>query len=779
MINITGPTGSGRFGTSVVALPNGNFVVTDPLFDNGPIQDVGAVYLYDGTTLNLISTLTGSSTSDQVGSGTITVLPNGNFLVPSSFWDNGGASDAGAVTLVDGTTGLNGVVSASNSLVGTTSSDLVGSGGVAVLTNGNYVVRSPNWDNGAIFNAGAVTWGNGTSGVTGTVSASNSLVGTTDSDQVGSNSVTALTNGNYVVSSPNWDNGAIFNAGAVTWGNGTTGIAGSVSASNSLVGTTDSDQVGSIGVTALTNGNYVVKSPIWDNGAIPNAGAATWGNGATGITGPVSASNSLVGTFTSDLIGNSGVTELTNGNYVVSSAEWDNGAIADVGAVTWANGATGISGAVTTANSLYGTTASDRVGSGSATALTNGNYVVRSSSWDNGTLTDAGAVTWANGATGLIGPVSASNSLIGTSVNDNIGIYLTALTNGNYVTNSPNWDNGAVINAGAVTWADGTTGITGPVSASNSLVGTTANDNVGNSLVTALTNGNYVVRSQNWDNGSVINAGAVTWGNGTTGITGPVTASNSLVGTTASDLVGSSGVMALTNGNYVVRSSNWDNGAVVNAGAVTWADGSTGAAGPVTASNSLYGTTTNDFVGNNSIAALTNGHYVVRSSSRDNGAIVDAGAVTWGNGLGGTVGPVDASNSVIGNVASQGTTLVFVGHSASSRIFVGKRFENLVTVFDPFAPSSAGVEVSGRVVSLEGAGIGQAAVVMTDSQGNLRQTITSSFGYYSFEGVAAGETYIIGVRSKAFQFEPRVLEVTEGVSGVDFIAAPGSEGGRR
>ena len=34
------------------------------------------------------------------------------------------------------------------------------------------------------------------------------------------------------------------NAGAVTWGNGTTGVSGAVSAANSLVGSTASDQVG-------------------------------------------------------------------------------------------------------------------------------------------------------------------------------------------------------------------------------------------------------------------------------------------------------------------------------------------------------------------------------------------------------------------------------------------------------------------------------------------------------------------------------------------------------
>ena len=56
---------------------------------------------------------------------------------------------------------------------------------MTALSNGNYVVRSPDWDNGAATDAGAVTWGSGTAGVSGVVSAANSLVGTTANNQVG------------------------------------------------------------------------------------------------------------------------------------------------------------------------------------------------------------------------------------------------------------------------------------------------------------------------------------------------------------------------------------------------------------------------------------------------------------------------------------------------------------------------------------------------------------------------------------------------------------------
>ena len=354
--DIPGPAGSGTFGKAVTYLPNGNFVVTDPTYSlttPTAVASVGAVYLYNGSTLALISTLTGSSANDKVGEGGVTVLSNGNFVVRSQSCDNGAVNSAGAVTWGSATAGVSGTVSAANSLVGSTASDQVGLTAVTALSNGNYVVSTQSWTLGALYGVGAVTWGDGTVGTVGAVSAANSLVGSKALDQVGISGVTALSNGNYVVRSAYWDRATVANAGAVTWGNGSGGTVGAVSAANSLVGSTASDQVGLDPVTALSNGHYVARSSNWDNGAATNAGAATWGNGTGGTVGAVSATNSLVGTKTDDAVGG-GVTALTNGNYVVRSPNWDNGAVANVGAVTWGNGTTGSVGNVSTANSLVG-----------------------------------------------------------------------------------------------------------------------------------------------------------------------------------------------------------------------------------------------------------------------------------------------------------------------------------------------------------------------------------------------------------------------------------------
>ena len=685
-IDIIGPAGSVAFGTSVTVLSNGNFVVTDP---NAGVSNTGAVYLYSPSGVQ-ISVLTGSTANDKVGSDGVIALSNGNFVISSHEWNKGAIARAGAITWGNAMTGVSGVVSTANSLVGTSSNDQIGESGVTALSNGNYVVASRLWDNGGIANTGAVTWGNGNTGVSGVVSASNSLVGSTFSDQVGANggigSITALKNGNYVVASRAWTNGAIAGVGAVTWGNGSTGTSGAVSASNSLVGTSAGDSVGSGGVTALSNGNYAVGSPSWKNGTVAAAGAATWGNGSGGTSGTISASNSLVGTMANDLVGDRGITALSNGNYVVASSNWKNGATARAGAATWGNGNTGTSGAVSVSNSLYGTSTNDVIAYYGITALTNGNYVVASIEWDNGAVVDAGAATWGNGSKGTSGPVSTSNSLVGASASDTVGRSVIALSNGNYVVASKDWDNGIVTDAGAATWGNGSTGTGGNVSAANSLVGTTVGDKVGSGFVTALTNGNYVVSSFQWSNVSVPGVGAATWGNGSTGTSGAISSANSLIGTMAGDQVGSggfgAGVTALSNGNYVVGSHRWNKGAAARAGAATWGNGSTGTTGVVTTSNSLVGTTANDEIGSSGVIALSNGNYGVSSRLWDNGAVVDAGAITLALGSGVSSGALIASNSVRGTVASGGSTLVFGYDAVRNQLVVGRPASNIVTLFD-------------------------------------------------------------------------------------------------
>ncbi|MEZ6066482.1 MAG: hypothetical protein R3B90_12415 [Planctomycetaceae bacterium] len=191
---------------------------------------------------------------------------------------------------------------------------------------------SRNWDNGAVVDAGRGHLGERHGGVSGAAKSTPPTASSAPDfrDQVGNGGVVALTNGNHVVRSNFLGQRGGDRCGGGHLGAGNGGDHGAVDATNSLVGTQTSDQVGNGGVVALTNGNYVVRSTAWDNGTATNAGAVTWGSGTAGVSGAVDATNSLVGTQTSDQVGNFGVVALTNGNYVVVSRNWDNGAVVDV-----------------------------------------------------------------------------------------------------------------------------------------------------------------------------------------------------------------------------------------------------------------------------------------------------------------------------------------------------------------------------------------------------------------------------------------------------------------
>src|SRR5262245_43811377 len=131
------PAPFNQFGQTVLPLSTGNVVITSP-FDDAGGTDAGAVYLFNGATGALISTLLGSSPRDTIGEGSpgfegVIALTNGNFVVVSRSWDNGAVQGAGAVTFGSGTSGVSGVVSAANSLVGSTALDHVG-GGIGRVT---------------------------------------------------------------------------------------------------------------------------------------------------------------------------------------------------------------------------------------------------------------------------------------------------------------------------------------------------------------------------------------------------------------------------------------------------------------------------------------------------------------------------------------------------------------------------------------------------------------------------------------------------------------------
>jgi filamentous hemagglutinin family protein len=697
-------------GGITILLNDHNFVVSSPDWNN----QTGAVTWGDGSHLitgvvGSANSLVGAASGDRAGSGGLTVLlDNASYVVNSPDW----SSQAGAVTWASDASGVHGVISASNSLVGAGAGDRIGSGGVTVLDDGNFLVLSPAFGGGA----GAVTWENVFTGRSGVVGSGNSLVGSSSTDAIGSGGIFQLSDAsNYLVLSPSWNGGR----GAVTEGSVSSSISGVVGSGNSLVGASTGDHVGTNGsIIDPFVGYYLVTTPNWGGGA----GAVTWSLDGSGTTGVISASNSLVGGGTGDHLGSGGTTILFNNDFVVDSPDWNN----QTGAVTWGSALSGVTGLVSSANSLVGATGGDEVGSGGVVRLTNGiNYLVLSPLWGGG----KGAVTNGINFGGVAGTVSASNSLVGAATGDGVGASgsITDQFTGYYLVTTSNWGGGA----GAVTWNDDRNGTTGVVSASNSLVGSNPGalaDQLGSGGITILNDGNYVVDSPNWNFG----AGAVTWGNATGGVSGQVSASNSLVGVSApvrggpsgsnaaGDLIGNGGIIILGNGNYLVLSPHFD----IGMGAVTWVDASVGLAGQVGASNSLVGSLGSDNVGSGGITLLSSGNYLVSSPQWNH----QAGAVTWGSASSGVAGIVSGGNSLVGSSSNDsiGSGGIFELSNGSNYLVLSPLWGGGMGAITNGSETSGVAGVVSSSNSLVGAAIG-------DRVGTTGSIIDPFTGYYLVE----------------------------------------------
>ena len=83
--------------------------------------------------------------------------------------------------------------------------------------------------------------------------------------------------------------------------------------------------------------------------------------------------------------------------------------------------------------------------------------------------------------------------------------------------------------------------------------------------------------------------------------------------------------------------------------------------------------------------------------------------------------------------------------------------------------TSAAAVVSGRVVTTKGQGIQRARVTMSDAAGRLRHTVTNSFGFFRFEEVPVGETYLVSVTARKLSIDSRMVEVISDVSDLTFV----------
>ena len=169
--------------------------------------------------------------------------------------------------------------------------------------------------------------------------------------------------------------------------------------------------------------------------------------------------------------------------------------------------------------------------------------------------------------------------------------------------------------------------------------------------------------------------------------------------------------------------------------------------------------------------------------------IITAGGAFIQNGYNGQLGvsnpnPLGGRSGWTGNSGGYITTVVRLPATASGQIVQLRwRFGadsnaapagggwNVDTIdfAGAFACSAVPVEVSGRIVSDDGRGLRNSFVKITGPNGFTRQATTSSFGFYQFPDIPAGQTYTISVSSRLFRFASQTLQISGNTLNLDFI----------
>ena len=87
-------------------------------------------------------------------------------------------------------------------------------------------------------------------------------------------------------------------------------------------------------------------------------------------------------------------------------------------------------------------------------------------------------------------------------------------------------------------------------------------------------------------------------------------------------------------------------------------------------------------------------------------------------------------------------------------------------------PTAATVSVSGRVLDAAGTPLRNVLIMMADSTGTVYTARSNALGYFAFDDVRSGDTYVVNITARTHQFVPQVLSIKDALSGLEFRALP-------
>jgi len=125
-----------------------------------------------------------------------------------------------------------------------------------------------------------------------------------------------------------------------------------------------------------------------------------------------------------------------------------------------------------------------------------------------------------------------------------------------------------------------------------------------------------------------------------------------------------------------------------------------------------------------------------------------------------------------GQFKVEGTT----GQAVAGQKATNQAFGDHAGFWNPeaFAPTAAHVSLTGRVLTADGRGIQKVRITITSPDGVTYSSLSGPFGYFRFDDVEVGMTYVFSVTSKWYQFsQPTIVRnIVDYADDLNFVALP-------
>jgi hypothetical protein len=119
------------------------------------------------------------------------------------------------------------------------------------------------------------------------------------------------------------------------------------------------------------------------------------------------------------------------------------------------------------------------------------------------------------------------------------------------------------------------------------------------------------------------------------------------------------------------------------------------------------------------------------------------------------------------NYAIEGT----IGQSIAGTFSTSSNYGLRGGFWQPIIETTAAhVSVAGQVLTSDGRFIGGARVILVDSVGRSQQRVSNPFGYFRFDNIEVGQSYVLSVMSKQHIFVSRVVNLEDAINDLTIFA---------